>query len=173
MSAAASSLLAELRQRGVEIVADGDMVRYRPPRLVPPELHRRIVDCKPGLLTILRRQGRALRAANGPTAEGRSTSCFCCGGREFWALADVRHWVCARCHEPDCDRDGLLWISVSAAEAQLSGMRPMVACLSCGGAHFVRLKNGRRSVCARCERTSPEEIAGSDDGMVVDGGDHG
>ena len=42
--------------------------------------------------------------------------------------------------------------------------RPDVLCLSCYGTTFVRLRNGRRSVCPECERVQPSEIAGIDSG---------
>ena len=41
-----------------------------------------------------------------------------------------------------------------------------VACLSCGKALFVRLRNGRRSVCLICEKPKHEDILGADNGIV-------
>lgn len=39
-------------------------------------------------------------------------------------------------------------------------------CLSCSGTTFVRLRNGRRSVCPVCEGVEPSEIAGLDSGYL-------
>lgn len=43
------------------------------------------------------------------------------------------------------------------------------ACLSCGGSLFVRLRNGRRSVCLICERPKHDDIVSADGGVVCDG----
>lgn len=48
-----------------------------------------------------------------------------------------------------------------------------VACLSCGKALFVRLRNGRRSVCLICEKPKHEDILGADGGIVGACGDDG
>lgn len=65
-------------------------------------------------------------------------------------------------------RDGI----VELLRAQGGSMRPVdgssaaceVLCLSCYGTTFVRLRNGRRSVCPQCERVEPSDIAGLDSG---------
>ena len=43
----ARALLAELRGRGVELVADGDRLQYRPANVVTPELLDRLHANKP------------------------------------------------------------------------------------------------------------------------------
>jgi hypothetical protein len=161
VSAIASFLLVELRQRGVEVVADGDRLRYRPTSLVPPELHERIVRLKPDLLVLLRTRA----PASEHRCDGRTVPCRCCGSTDFWALARVGNWVCGRCHAPDHAHDELIWLSVPKAAPVAAG-RPNAVCMSCGGVRFVRLKNGRRSVCAICERPEPDDVAGDDEGYL-------
>jgi len=46
------------------------------------------------------------------------------------------------------------------------GGRPNAVCLSCYGTRFVRLRNGRRSVCFVCEQPAQSEIEGEDAGVV-------
>lgn len=46
---------------------------------------------------------------------------------------------------------------------------PNAVCLSCYGTRFVRLRNGRRSVCFGCERPAAAEIAGEDLGVIGGG----
>ncbi len=49
----AIALLAALHARGVEIISDGEYVRYRPGHAVTPELRESIVRHKLALLTLL------------------------------------------------------------------------------------------------------------------------
>ena len=60
----AKALLAELRGRGVEVVADGDLLRYRPMSVITPELLDRLRAHKPGLLKLLAWEGHNLKEAN-------------------------------------------------------------------------------------------------------------
>ena len=61
----ARALLAELRSRGVELVADGERLQYRPTNVVTPELLDRLRANKPTILKLLeweeRRLGKAAR----------------------------------------------------------------------------------------------------------------
>jgi hypothetical protein len=113
---AANRLLHELHRRGVELVANGDRLRYSPKSAVTVELHDQIVRHKPELLALLRTpvvagdSSKTDHKRSGTNAEPRP--CYCCGSREFWALAHVLHWVCAGCHEPDRAREELRWINV-------------------------------------------------------------
>jgi hypothetical protein len=49
----ARALLAELRERGVELVADGDRLQYRPRNLLTPDLLDRLRANKAALLKLL------------------------------------------------------------------------------------------------------------------------
>jgi hypothetical protein len=54
----AKTLLYELRGRGVEVVAEGDQLRYRPRAPVTPELLDRLRAHKPSILKLLERERR-------------------------------------------------------------------------------------------------------------------
>jgi hypothetical protein len=54
VSAAAQALLAELRRLGVEVVATGDRLRFKPPSGVTPELRERMREHKGALLDLVR-----------------------------------------------------------------------------------------------------------------------
>jgi hypothetical protein len=54
VSAAAQALLAELRAIGVEVVAHGDRLRFKPPSAVTPELRERLRKHKEALLALVR-----------------------------------------------------------------------------------------------------------------------
>ena len=60
----ATALLEELRDRGVELVADGGRLRYRPTSSVTPELLNRRKEHKPSLLKLLEWQRRQLEDAD-------------------------------------------------------------------------------------------------------------
>jgi hypothetical protein len=49
-----AKLLADLRQRGIELKADGDQLRFNPKAAVTPELLARLKAAKGGLLALLR-----------------------------------------------------------------------------------------------------------------------
>jgi hypothetical protein len=54
VSAAAEALLAELRALGVEVVAAGDRLRFKPVSGVTPELRERMLEHKDALLALVR-----------------------------------------------------------------------------------------------------------------------
>ncbi len=60
----ARELLEELREGGVELVADGDSLRYRPKEAVTAGLLELIVQNKPRLLVLLERERRRLEEAD-------------------------------------------------------------------------------------------------------------
>jgi TubC N-terminal docking domain len=60
----AKALFAELRERGVEIMAEGELLRYRPRSAVTPELLDRLRTHKPTLLMLLAWEGRNLKEAD-------------------------------------------------------------------------------------------------------------
>jgi hypothetical protein len=49
----AKTLLVELRERGVEVVADGGLLRFRPRAAISPDLLDRLRAHKPSLLKLL------------------------------------------------------------------------------------------------------------------------
>ena len=59
----ARALLAELRNRGVEFVVDGDRLQYRPRNLLTPDLLDRLRANKPALLKLLEWERRKLDEA--------------------------------------------------------------------------------------------------------------
>ena len=49
-----TAILAELRERGIELVAEGNQLRYRAPRgALTPDLREAMRQFKPGLLAVL------------------------------------------------------------------------------------------------------------------------
>jgi TubC N-terminal docking domain len=60
----ARELLAELGSRGVEVAADGDMLRYRPKAAVTEEVRAALAEHKPHLLKLLERERRKLEDAD-------------------------------------------------------------------------------------------------------------
>ena len=59
----ARALLAELRSRGVELVADGERLQYWPTNVVTPELLDRLRANKPTILKLLEWEERRLDKA--------------------------------------------------------------------------------------------------------------
>jgi len=108
MGTAATDLLTDLGRLGVELVADGDRLRYRPQSALTPDLADRLRSHKAELLAIL---GSTVRpeAANLPIGPGASIRweesidppdpCPGCGGLVFWwnVLGDRR---CMKCDPP-------------------------------------------------------------------------
>ena len=60
----AKALLEELRGRGVELVMEGERLRYRPTSSVTPELLDRLKEYKPSLLKLLEWERRKLDEAH-------------------------------------------------------------------------------------------------------------
>jgi hypothetical protein len=175
-------ILADLARLGIEITAVDGRIRCRPAASVPAELRRRASEFKPELLARIESRGRSQRSQTGSEETGRTTRsdsrpaiapypsvnacCFACGGGDFWALAQVGYWVCGHCHAPDASPEPLIWIRVGDPGSPTPSARPNAVCLKCYGTRFVRLRDGRRSVCAACERPQPDQIVGEDDGVV-------
>jgi hypothetical protein len=101
MEAAAAELLVEVSRLGIELVAHGDRLRYRPRTAVTPDLAERLRIHKGELLTILR-DARAPDGTNpGMWEDGMypPEPCPACGGLLFWwnPLGDRR---CVGCDPP-------------------------------------------------------------------------
>src|SRR5215204_6302574 len=60
----AKTLLSELRGRGVEVVAEGELLRFRPRAAVTPELLDRLRAHKPSLLNLLEWERRKAEEAD-------------------------------------------------------------------------------------------------------------
>lgn len=106
MRAAAADLLAELRQRGIELVARGDRLRYRPRAAVTPDLAERLRAHKGALLTILAASsdpGGATPAVSSCRARVPSPPvqgpCYRCR-RFVWWESVYGVVVCGACHPP-------------------------------------------------------------------------
>ena len=65
MTETAADLLAELTRRGIEMVAQGDRLRYRPKSAMTLDLADRLKRHKPDLLAILRMDGGGPRTPPG------------------------------------------------------------------------------------------------------------
>jgi hypothetical protein len=89
---AASDLLADLTQRGIELVAEGDRLRYRPRSAVTPELAQRLRTHKAELLAIL---GHAEGAGGDDLAE-RARRLRHASGLPPWG-GGLRPGECPRC----------------------------------------------------------------------------
>jgi len=108
MMTAATELLADLTRLGVQVVAHGDHLRYRPQSLVTPELAARLKTHKPELLAILR-PAVAPDVATTTTAPSEAIAweecidppvpCPECGGLVFWR-APWHDRRCAACDPP-------------------------------------------------------------------------
>ena len=99
----AEEVLADVTRRGIELVARGDRLRYRPRSAVTPGLLERLRTHKAELLTILGRGG-ACDGATGPDGWPVDSidpppPCPECGGLVFWwnPLGDRR---CMSCDPP-------------------------------------------------------------------------
>jgi hypothetical protein len=60
----AKALLSELRGRGVEVVAEGGLLRFRPRAAVSPEMLDRLRAHKPSLLKLLEWERRKVEEAD-------------------------------------------------------------------------------------------------------------
>ena len=86
----ADTLIAELRSRGVELVAEGDRLRCRPKSaLTPADLEE------------LRAHKAEVLARLSPDADRAATKvvCYCCRESRFWRSIHGQV-VCGICHPP-------------------------------------------------------------------------
>jgi hypothetical protein len=139
---AAAALVAELSQIGVKLVVRDGRIYAQPSRGLPPELRERVATQKSEIIALLTRDDRP-----GPTAP-----CYACRGTEFWALADVGRWVCAKCHRPDFEPERLVWAQARPAASPFGPGRPDEDCGVCEGSGVERLPHARWTICACRER---------------------
>lgn len=140
MSASTTMLLVELAQRGIRVRAADGRIACSPATALTDDLRRRIVIAKAELLELL----------GAPPAEKFALSPLACTDKT--AKSPPTHPFVS---------------SVSSQDRALrENGRPVAVCLSCYGTRFVRLRNGRRSVCFGCEQPAQFEIAGEDAGVV-------
>lgn len=71
-SVSAEAVLSELRKRGVEVIATGDRLRFRPAERVTRELRRQLLENKPELLGILADPPTLLETLGGVEESGPS-----------------------------------------------------------------------------------------------------
>jgi hypothetical protein len=182
-----ADLLTELSALGVKIRTSRGRLLVSQSSAVTPDLRARLSASKLDLIAAIEGASRveepgegtdrtartsALRRSGSPVGSvdgqpyGPTTPCFACGSADFWAATQVGFWVCGQCHAPDASAEGLVRIRVGVPGAPTPSARPNAVCLKCYGTRFVRLRDGRRSVCAACERPQPDQIVGEDDGVV-------
>ena len=96
-------LMADLKQRGVELAVDGDRLRWRAPEgVVTADVIETLRSHKPEVIAALAERADAPRPQL--DAEGLPVApCPACGGLSFWRWPqsspyhDPRAWVCLRC----------------------------------------------------------------------------
>jgi len=96
---------------------------------------------------------REIAPVNPDLGGDRTYPCYCCGSREFWALARVRHWICGRCHAPDDPpREELIWLQLPPADSE---PRPAALAKSAPEAgERVNVNSGEILTAPRAERTT-------------------
>jgi hypothetical protein len=91
----AAEVLHELEARGVELVADGGRLRFRPLEAVDATLMTAVKENKAELLRLV--------------GEPAPLRCFACHGSDFWQGRPIPYsdgttepalWLCRRCHPP-------------------------------------------------------------------------
>ena len=103
----AGLLVAELRERGVELRADGDLLRCRPKSALTPEDLTKLRARKLEVLAYLRRE--LSRKQTGRVV------CYACKTSRFW-LSIHGVIVCGLCHPPASPDLVDKWIEHGAAE---------------------------------------------------------
>jgi hypothetical protein len=139
---AAAAILAELEQLGVTLVLHDGKLHCRPPGRIPHELRDRVLRHKRELMPLIT-----------PTEVRTvpSSGCYACRGTEFWALASLANWVCARCHAPDSSRDQLTWARIdTGAQTQRPAPARSRGCDACNGRGFVGELGVRWGACGAC-----------------------
>ena len=103
--AEAIALLADLERRGVEVVAEGEELRFRPAMAVPATTLARMRALKAELIGVLMRPTVAAATAAAPGgAVPPVSSCYACEGEEFVRVAGGPLWICRRCYGPSDPR---------------------------------------------------------------------
>lgn len=112
----ASTLIEACRQRGVELLVDGERLRWRPDPALTDELREQLRARKFEVISLLRGastprvevhrpSSRPVAATTAtvpePATDGRPVSrCYCCRGREYMRVSTGPCWVCTTCHPP-------------------------------------------------------------------------
>lgn len=166
----AIDLLAELRERGIELAVDGERLRFRPVEAVPPELRARMSRLKPELIALLAPRTPTPAPENpeeppipeyGDGDRPTVKRCPICRERDFTRPVPRGMWCCAKCHpyEGYAASDVECWPKVTAVESMAPSddfldpspdPRPSNRCRCCQTGTFWRLKPLGPWVCARC-----------------------
>lgn len=140
MSTSIVTLLAELAQLGIRLRAADGRIACSPAGALKDDLRQRIVLAKAELLALLSADSPP-NFAGSPLAGTDRTA------KSPAAATSVSSGSASR-------------------GATSSSVRPNAVCLSCFGTRFVRLRNGRRSVCFGCEQPAPGQVVGEDEGAI-------
>jgi len=160
----AANLIRELRSLGIAVWVADRRVGIAPANLMTPELRERVRAGRDELVAQLEADRASWWEQEcGPTflLHGEqlepivSTTCYACGGSEWWRLNGSCHWVCKACREPDPFADEIeVDDRLRARDEQRSrggaANRPAVPCANCGG--HERRPVGDAWACARCGR---------------------
>ena len=98
----AAELLGALRTRGVELVAAGDRLRFRPVAAVSPDELAALRAQKAAVISLLRAETSAALCDDDSWADGVPESgCGLCGSPLVWVAdwpsAGEARWLCATC----------------------------------------------------------------------------
>ena len=106
MTPVAARLLNELTQMGVELVPNGDRLRYRPKAMIGPEMAERLRIHKVALLALLRSTAGSSDPWDVDSIDPLHP-CSVCGSLELWETLWGR-WRCLRCDPPNIAREAAI-----------------------------------------------------------------
>lgn len=109
------NLLLRLRRQGVQLVADGDRMRYRAPKgILTPDVLKALRKCKEVILGVLKAETENEPIPTLPCRPNRVGE-----HRRFWFSAQ-RSWKCVECHPPADYSLALTWHKVEEANGQVA-----------------------------------------------------
>ena len=123
MVSVAQQVLAELRNRGVELRARRGVIRFRPKMVMDSELIAKARACRAELIRLLApscpRPDRVMLDGRmcdvvwlDPIPTPPHCACWLCGARRWWRSRDgTAPWVCSACHPPIPRPDQIEWCS--------------------------------------------------------------
>lgn len=141
----AFDLLADLRQRGVELGVEDGQLRFRPSADVSPELRTRLAAHRSELIALMGADASEPGDGERPSVE----RCRTCRGLDFVRPSSGGAWRCARCRPYDlsaCEFESWPRIALAAPfEAQANA-----SCYACRATARWRLRSEGPWVCGRC-----------------------
>jgi hypothetical protein len=191
VSAATTTLLAELAQRGITVRAADGRLACSPASALTDDLRRRLAAAKTELIIALSGAEPASSAqprTGGADTTGREsrsdlaggsvrsqaathpraplTPCRACGSPTFWAMKGGATWICNGCHKTDFQPDQVEWHVVEDARRIMAVTRPKIGCPKCKFSGFVTLVGGRWTACV-CNDGFERRVAGETDRGVA------